>query len=98
MHEAVDRLAAAVLLENDGTPPANPVKVRVCGDPFTASYFFPPFLTLANTMGEADYALALSKWDCWRTWRGRPVAEIERFGAVLSVVKDRRGLGNPDEE
>lgn len=98
MHEAVDRLAEAVLLENGGHPPATPVKVRVCGNPLSATYFFPPFLQETASLAEADFLLAFTQVDCWQTWRGRPVAEVQRSGAVLSVVKDRRGLPNRGEE
>ena len=98
MHEAVDRLADAVLLENGGVAPANPVKVKVCGNGLSATYFFPPFMVERQTLDEADFLIAFTQADCWQTWRGRPVAEITRFGAVLSVIKDRRGLPNPGEE
>ncbi len=98
MHEAVDRLSDAVLLENGGQAPSTPVKVRICGNGLSATAFFPPYLKEAESLEEADYMLAFTQVDCWKTWRGRPVAEIERFGAVLSVVKDRRGLSDPGEE
>ncbi len=98
MHEAVDRLADLVRLENGGTAPVEPVKVNICGNDLSATYFFPPYLEQVRTLGEADYVIAFTQADCWKTWRGRPIIEVERFGAVLSVVKDRRGLPNPDEE
>ena len=98
MHEAVDRLAGAILLENDGKPPAVPVRVRVCGNSLSATYFFPPFMTEVQPLEDAEFLIAFTQADCWQTWRGRPVAEVTRYGAVLSVIKDRRGLPNPAED
>ncbi len=98
MHEAVVALADLVRLENGGVPPATPVAVAACGNDLSASYFFPPYLKLTTSLADARFIIAFTQADCWKTWRGRPVVEIERFGAVLSVVKDRRGLSNPGEE
>ncbi|MDA8231275.1 MAG: glycosyltransferase family 39 protein [Magnetospirillum sp.] len=98
MHEATDRLADAVLLENGGKPPARPVKVDICGNGLSASYFFPRWMVETQSLADADYIICFTQADCWQTWRGRPVAEITRFGALLSVVKDRRGLPDPGRE
>lgn len=98
MHEAVDRLAEAMLLEHGGQAPAVPAKVLICGNGLSGTYFFPPYMVEVTSLQEAEFVIAYTQADCWKTWRGRPLAEVERFGAVLSVVKDRRGLPNPAED
>lgn len=98
MHEAVDRLSELVLLENGGMAPVDPVRVAVCGNDLSATYFYPPYLQPTATLADADFTIAFTQAECWKTWRGRPLIEIERFGAVLSVVKDRRNLLMPEAE
>jgi hypothetical protein len=98
-HEAADDVAEIVRIENGGVVPTDRVtKVRICGNDLSASYFFPPYLRLTDSPEDADFIIAFTQSDCWKTWRGRTVAEVERFGAVLAVVKDRRGLADRSED
>lgn len=98
-HEAANDVAEIVRIENGGEVPTDAVtKVRICGNDLSASYFFPPYLRLTDSPEDADFVIAFTQSECWKTWRGRTVAEIERFGAVLAVVKDRRGLADRSED
>ena len=98
-HEAADTVAEIVRIENGGEVPTDHVtKVRICGNDLSASYFFPPYLRLTDSPEDAEFVIAFTQGDCWKTWRGRNIAEIERFGVVLAVVKDRRGLADRSED
>jgi hypothetical protein len=43
----------------------------------------------------ADFFIAFTEDDCDRSLPGRPVYQVERMGALLSVVLDRRDTGRP---
>jgi hypothetical protein len=66
------------------------VSVAVCGPPISADYYFPPNFRFTRRVAEADFFIAFTKDDCDRRLPGRPVYRVERMGALLSVVLDRR--------
>jgi hypothetical protein len=66
--------------------------VAVCGPPISADYYFPPNFRFTRQRAEADFFIAFTKDNCDRSLPGRPVYQVERMGAVLSVVLDRRAL------
>jgi hypothetical protein len=65
--------------------------VAVCGPPTPAYYYFPPNFHL-STEDKADFFIAFTKDNCDRKLPGRPVYQVERMGALLSVVIDRRAI------
>ncbi len=67
-------------------------KVLVCSSGVSASYFFPPYLSLTGTPREADFYIASTRLDCDDEYDGTEIVRVERDHAVLSVVKDRRLL------
>lgn len=69
--------------------------VAVCGPPISADYYFPPNFRYTRQRTQADFFIAFTKDNCDRALPGRPVYQVERLGAVLSVVLDRRGLREP---
>ena len=63
--------------------------VAVCGPPASAAYYFPANFHYARR-DAADFFIAFTKGDCDRSVPGRPIYRVERMGALLSVVLDRR--------
>jgi Dolichyl-phosphate-mannose-protein mannosyltransferase len=66
--------------------------VAVCGPPVSADYYFPPNFRFTRQFANADFFIAFTKDNCDRLLPGRPVYQVERMGALLSVVLDRRKL------
>jgi hypothetical protein len=64
--------------------------VAVCGPPYSAQYYFPGNFRFIEEDDQADFFIAFTKDDCDRSLPGRPVYQVERMGALLSVVLDRR--------
>jgi hypothetical protein len=66
--------------------------VAVCGPPISADYYFPANFRFTRQRTQADFFIAFTKDDCDRSLPGRPVYRVERMGALLSVVIDRRAM------
>jgi hypothetical protein len=66
--------------------------VAVCGPPISADYYFPPNFRFTRQRTQADFFIAFTKDNCDRSLPGRPVYQVERMGALLSVVLDRRDI------
>jgi Dolichyl-phosphate-mannose-protein mannosyltransferase len=64
--------------------------VAVCGPPISADYYFPANFRFTRQLSRADFFVAFTKDNCDRSLPGRPVYQVERMGALLSVVLDRR--------
>ncbi|MGC2413350.1 MAG: glycosyltransferase family 39 protein [Stellaceae bacterium] len=66
--------------------------VAVCGPPASAIYYFPANFRFALRRDRADFFIAFTKDNCDRALPGREVYRVERMGALLSVVLDRRAI------
>jgi len=66
--------------------------VGVCGPPISADYYFPRNFRIVRDRAGADFFIAFTKDNCDSSLPGRPVYRVERMGALLSVVLDRREL------
>ncbi|MBV9861337.1 MAG: glycosyltransferase family 39 protein [Alphaproteobacteria bacterium] len=66
--------------------------VAVCGPPISADYYFPANFRFMHQRDKADFFIAFTKDDCDRSLPGQPVYRVERMGALLSVVLDRREI------
>lgn len=88
--EAVERLATIVAREPRDA--AASFRVMVCSAGTSAAYFFPPGMTLARDEYEADFYIASTRLRCDEEYEGDVAAVVQRDGAVLTVVKDRRAL------
>jgi hypothetical protein len=64
--------------------------VAVCGPPISAGYYFPPNFRFVRDRARADFFIAFTKDNCERSLPGRPIYRVERMGALLSLVLDRR--------
>jgi hypothetical protein len=66
--------------------------VAVCGPPISARYYFPDNFRLLHRADKAEFFIAFTKDNCDRSLPGQPVYRVERMGALLSVVLDRRDI------
>jgi hypothetical protein len=66
--------------------------VAVCGPPISADYFFPTNFVWSDDRAHADFFIAFTKDDCHKSLPGAEVYRVERMGALLSVVLDRREI------
>jgi len=64
--------------------------VAVCGPPISAGFFFPPNFIFDDDRNTADFYIAFTKDDCHKAVPGREIYRVERMGALLSIVLDRR--------
>ena len=66
--------------------------VAVCGPSTSARYYFPSNLRLTYKREDADFYITFTKDNCDRSFSGVPVYRVERMGALLSLVLDRRDI------
>ena len=66
--------------------------VAVCGPPVSAAYYFPANFRFVHRRDQADFFIAFTKDNCDRALPGRAIYRVERMGALLSVVLDRRDI------
>ena len=64
--------------------------VFVCGHPTSAMYFLPHQFYLVDKPEKADFLVSWTQAGCNFTMFGQVVAEVQRFGVTLAVVKDLR--------
>jgi len=58
----------------------------------SADYFFPKNFVFTKDRESADFFIAFTKDDCHKSLPGPVIYRVERMGALLSVVIDRRGI------
>jgi len=66
--------------------------VAVCGPPISADYYFPDNFVFSEDRDNADFFIAFTKDNCNRVLPGMTIYRVERMGALLSVVLDRREI------
>ncbi len=66
--------------------------VAVCGPPVSAAYYFPGNFRFVHRRDQADFFIAFTKDNCDRALPGRAIYRVERMGALLSLVLDRRDI------
>ncbi len=66
--------------------------IAVCGPPNSARYYFPGNFRLLHQKDKAEFFIAFTKDNCDRSLPGKPIYQVERMGALLSVVLDRRDI------
>lgn len=89
--EATRRLTDQLVRRGDLPEPGRPpYKVYVCGNPYSASEYFPPWLTPTNDVDHADFQIAIAEHFCKHATGSRRMLDVTRGGAVLSFVEDLR--------
>ena len=81
--EGVETLEAIV--DADGLETNTSVKIYVDGPFLSATPYFPASFELAGP-GEAAYGITHTRWGLDQSMPGKRVAQIERCGAVLTVI------------
>jgi hypothetical protein len=90
--EAVRGLEAYLQNEYGADFEEHEFTVAVCGPPISAIYYFPGNFRFVHRRDQADFFIAFTKDNCDRALPGRPIYRVERMGALLSVVLDRRDI------
>lgn len=85
-------LAHHIELENEGRPAPRVFTVAFCNERTTAVAYLPAFLRYTNDWRSADFFVSTTHMGCDDQLDGRVIVEVERQGAVLGVVEDRRHL------
>jgi hypothetical protein len=67
-------------------------RVKVCGPPVPASYYFPANFRMTDKDREAEFFVSFTNEECHRSLAGTEVARVERLGTLLSVAIDRRNI------
>ena len=60
--------------------------------PISADYFFPDNFVFTDDRDKADFFIAFTKDNCNNALPGKEVFRVERMGALLSIVLDRRDI------
>lgn len=88
--EAIERLVALLEAEaGDARPPDRTMFID--GDVNAIPLFFPPWLHRATRIEDADFIVESCDQPLHPTLGGRVIVTVERDGAILSRVRDRRG-------
>ncbi|MEI6986156.1 MAG: glycosyltransferase family 39 protein [Rhodospirillaceae bacterium] len=90
--QAARELVAYVQNENHGKMIEHKYKVLVCANYLSAMYFLPKQFELTRVISEGDFFIGLTLTGCNNSVDGQQIIRVERLGAVLSVVKDRRSI------
>jgi len=80
----------AVLAREPRAPGAPPQRLLVCGHAAVAYMYLPPNVVLSRELERADFVLATTKWSCQDRYPGEVVAQVQRMGVPLAVVKRLR--------
>ena len=88
--EAIEQLDRKIRAESKGKPPSRTYTVAVCTAPHVLDKFDIPYLKITKDWKTADFIIPTTNNDCDQLADGRTVITVERDGAVLGIVKDRR--------
>ncbi|CAO3440643.1 glycosyltransferase family 39 protein [Azospirillum endophyticum] len=95
--EAVEDLSEVIAVEEARTHRHRSYSVAVCAEPLAFEKLAPPNLHWVTDWTRADFFIAPTQEDCDALMTGPTVAEVERDGALLAVVKDLRKPAVPGE-
>lgn len=87
------REAAHILQrEVDKTGDKGPYTVAVCAESLQASAYLDPRFSVTKDWISADFYLSSTSMHCDQVLQGVTIGRVERLGASLAVIKDRRNL------
>lgn len=95
--EAVEDLSEVIAAEEARTHRHRTYSVAVCAEPLAFEKLAPANLHWVTDWTRADFFIAPTQEDCDTLMTGPTVAEVERDGALLAVVKDLRKPEEPAE-
>jgi hypothetical protein len=70
--------------------------VAVCAEAFQGDAYFDKRLSVTEDWVVADFFISTTNMNCDKVLQGKMVGTVERLGATLAVVKDRRQLVGED--
>jgi hypothetical protein len=88
--EAVQLLVSHVHGERQEKPDKRYRVYMTSSQRVSATYYFPSYFSLTANPKDADFFLATTRYNVQDTVQGCTVAEVERFGVPLAVIKDLR--------
>lgn len=95
--EAVEDLSEVITAEEARTHRHRTYSVAVCAEPLAFEKLAPANMRWVTDWTRADFFIAPTQEDCDMLMTGPTVAEVERGGALLAVVKDLRKPEDPAE-
>jgi hypothetical protein len=87
---AIPLLAAHLRQECGGRPPTGTYAVGLCTRSAALTEWAPPFLRYHYDWKTADFIIATTSSHCDTAAGGRVIADVQRLGVTLLVIKDRR--------
>ncbi|MBM3572368.1 MAG: hypothetical protein FJX52_08415 [Alphaproteobacteria bacterium] len=67
-------------------------KVKVCGPPLPAAYYFPANFKMTNKDFDAQFFISFTNEECHKSLAGVEVVRVERLDTLLSIAIDRRDI------
>lgn len=91
---------AAAILEKS-VPSETPARIKpylvaVCSESIQGQAYFSPRFKVTKDWTAADFFISGTTMHCDKVLQGNEIGRIERLGAVLAVIKDRRNLTGND--
>ena len=96
MPEAVHQLAAYLARTERQSGPPEPYYVTACAQHEQFEQATNARLLWMEDGKRADFFISTTHMDCDRRLPGKVIVRIERLGALIGVVKDRRAITRPD--
>lgn len=90
LREVTTKLVAQLEQRGDKPAPGTTFKAHVCGNVYSASEYFPSWITPVDRREDADFHIAIATYYCKHQPGSRTIAETTRAGATLSWVDDQR--------
>ncbi|WP_139826152.1 glycosyltransferase family 39 protein [Derxia lacustris] len=79
-------------VRREGRTVREPYQVAVCAEGAQAAAYLSPQFRVTRDWRRADFFLSTTQLDCHNALKGDVIGRVQRVGATLSVVKDRRNL------
>ncbi len=95
MPDAVRQLDKFLAGDQHGGPPVT-YEVAVCSEHEQFEEVASPRMQYTTQWPQADFFIAPTHMNCDKVVQGKVIARIERFGALIGVVKDRRAITRPE--
>jgi 4-amino-4-deoxy-L-arabinose transferase-like glycosyltransferase len=94
LREAAEMLEAEVPMDKtkgDGLDHA-PYRVAVCAESIQGQAYLDHRFQITSDWMSADFFISSTNMNCDKVLQGRIIGTVERMGATLAVIKDRRNL------
>lgn len=89
--EMLEQYIPAAEVDGDGLNRA-PYRVAVCAESIQGQAYLDHRFQITSDWLNADFFISSTNMNCDKVLKGRIIARVQRMGATLAVVKDRRDL------